>query len=514
MAVVVLVFADNDRAVDLGKGKQAIIDLIYSLATGLLVTSDFDLCPFNGKYYGGDSSVFIYIARMMHKGKVPYRDMFDHKGSWLYFIEYVGEFLGDTGIWILELLACAITVFFMLKISRLLSKKVFVPYLTAFASIYLFGFYLYLDGNLTEFWALPFTLSSLYIIFRFFRKKEYSPLSIVYLGFAFGVVFFIRCNLVSPWAFFVPVIIIYLIKLKRSREIIKCILLFTAGVALALCPVLIYHGVTGSFQELYKDYWLYNISYVKVKGGSYYGILSFGLYAKYFLIGWIAVIVASIVHRKSRFMHCNTLFLLATFILSLVSGRDYEHYFISCIPCFVVPVTLFLDILLTKKLLSDKKDQLTKIIYMVPVLLLALVLGWRMVTVFDIESKAGYYDGPVVTYVKENTSPDDDVIYFFGNGLFYICSDRYTDQKFFYQFPLTYNKDLYYEFIEDLKTDTPDMLVFLNDNSSKEGEVPEEDWSLYNSYVTYKLRQDINELMTERGYILDQKGSFFAYKKG
>ncbi|MBO4579372.1 MAG: hypothetical protein J5715_04365, partial [Clostridiales bacterium] len=167
-----------------------------------------------------------------------------------------------------------------------------------------------------------------------------------------------------------------------------------------------------------------------------------------------------------------------------------------------------------KKLLSDKKDQLTKIIYMVPVLLLALVLGWRMVTVFDIESKAGYYDGPVVTYVKENTSPDDDVIYFFGNGLFYICSDRYTDQKFFYQFPLTYNKDLYYEFIEDLKTDTPDMLVFLNDNSSKEGEVPEEDWSLYNSYVTYKLRQDINELMTERGYILDQKGSFFAYKKG
>ena len=150
---------------------------------------------------------------------------------------------------------------------------------------------------------------------------------------------------------------------------------------------------------------------------------------------------------------------------------------------------------------------------MVPILLMVLLLGWRMVTVFDIESKAGYHDGPVVTYVKTNTDPGDDVIYFFGNGLFYICSDRYTDQKFFYQFPLTYNKDLYYEFIDDLKACPPDMLVFLNDNSDDEEDVPEEDWSLYNTYVTYKLRQDIKALMTERGYIIDKQGSFFVYKK-
>ena len=60
------------------------------------------------------------------------------------------------------------------------------------------------------------------------------------------------------------------------------------------------------------------------------------------------------------------------------------------------------------------------------------------------------------------------------------------------------------------------MLVFLNNGSEKEGgeeEAPEEDWSLYNSYVTYKLRQDIDAMMTESGYVVDRQGSFFVYRK-
>ena len=51
-----------------------------------------------------DESVFIYIARMMRRGYVPYRDMFDHKGPYLFFFELIGDLCGDTGIWILELI--------------------------------------------------------------------------------------------------------------------------------------------------------------------------------------------------------------------------------------------------------------------------------------------------------------------------------------------------------------------------------------------------------------------------
>ena len=35
-----------------------------------------------------DKAVFVYIGEAMRNGQVPYRDIFDHKGPFLYFINY------------------------------------------------------------------------------------------------------------------------------------------------------------------------------------------------------------------------------------------------------------------------------------------------------------------------------------------------------------------------------------------------------------------------------------------
>ena len=58
-----------------------IISFIFAVRLGL--------SPFNSSLPGRDQSVFLYIGREMYNGAVPYRDLFDHKGVILYFIELI-----------------------------------------------------------------------------------------------------------------------------------------------------------------------------------------------------------------------------------------------------------------------------------------------------------------------------------------------------------------------------------------------------------------------------------------
>ena len=52
-----------------------------------------------------DSAVFQYIARMILDGKMPYRDVFDHKGPLIYLFNTAGLFISkQIGLWIVELI--------------------------------------------------------------------------------------------------------------------------------------------------------------------------------------------------------------------------------------------------------------------------------------------------------------------------------------------------------------------------------------------------------------------------
>ena len=52
-----------------------------------------------------DSGVFLYTARQILSGDVPYRDIWDHKGPVLYFINVIGLLIepdSPWGVWLVE----------------------------------------------------------------------------------------------------------------------------------------------------------------------------------------------------------------------------------------------------------------------------------------------------------------------------------------------------------------------------------------------------------------------------
>jgi len=70
--------------------KTKIYIIISLIAIALIMSYCFKTNYWNRNIIGIDSSVFISIGEAMHEGKIPYKDIFDHKGPLIYFINYIG----------------------------------------------------------------------------------------------------------------------------------------------------------------------------------------------------------------------------------------------------------------------------------------------------------------------------------------------------------------------------------------------------------------------------------------
>ena len=61
--------------------------------------------PFYKNWYGCDASFFTMAGRAILSGYVPYRDFFDLKGPYFFFIEALGQLIvkGRTGAFVMQL---------------------------------------------------------------------------------------------------------------------------------------------------------------------------------------------------------------------------------------------------------------------------------------------------------------------------------------------------------------------------------------------------------------------------
>jgi len=65
-----------------------------------------------------DTEVYRYVALVMQKGGVPYRDVFDHKPPLIYFINYLGLFLGGWPQWLFNTLPAMLATFLFYRLCK------------------------------------------------------------------------------------------------------------------------------------------------------------------------------------------------------------------------------------------------------------------------------------------------------------------------------------------------------------------------------------------------------------
>ena len=448
----------NQRTID-----YIMMDTAVCICLALSIATLFRLFPGNHRLPNEDSSVFLYIGQRMTEGRVPYRDLFDHKGPLLYWIEYCGLRImrgSFAGVWFLELMNMIATTALMIKLGRTLGTERSSIYLAVITCLGICGWKVWQGGNYSEEYALPWVTYAAGVFFSFFQKKTYHRHQIVLLGISFMVVFLLRANMIAVWASMMPVVLVLLLKDRRYGDIGTCILLFMLGTLLVLLPVLYMAFKTDSLEAMWRDYIIFNFAYTGEAKGNNGNILELLLYfAKVLWPGTLALLASLLIQPKNKLLWLNTLFFLASLYSASMSGRGYYHYAIILLPAILLPLTecfASLNGALCRRLKTG-----TGFLKQHTVIVFSFVLILTAAVIYRQFSSGSEEQDPAADYIKAVTERDDDVLILGNSCWYYLLTERKTDNRFFYQLPpLEISEELYYEFEKEL-TANPSKLVLI-----------------------------------------------------
>jgi len=290
-------------------------------------------------YYGIDSGMYWVIGDGILKGKIPYVELFDHKGPMIFLMWALGVFLGygtKLGIFVLQVIFLVVDIVLIEKICNIFQasriKRMAVQ-----------GFFLVLlcgtitEGGLTEEWAIPCGFAAIYLVIAYL--KNCMPCGVFRCGLLLGVitayVMWMRVNNgVLPLASVLYISILMIIR-RKYVELARAAAGFIVGLLVISAPISLWLLAKGAFEEMVYSSIIYNVMYATdgATGKSAGEIIK--------CIGYICVTWVLLLTKRKGTEKDVTVFLLMSSILcgvACVLGYTWQHYFMLYLPCMVVSV--------------------------------------------------------------------------------------------------------------------------------------------------------------------------------
>ena len=417
---------------------------------------------------GTDSSVFMYVARVILNGGMPYLDTFDHKGPLIYLINILGLLISEyRGIYLIELLTIFITFLFIYKIARLKCNKKISLLILFLTSSALFKYFDW--GNYTEEYALPFITISIYIFADYFLNKKIDIFRIIVCGFSFGSVCLLRPNMISVWVIMCIGVLIESIKFKKIKELSKFILYFLIGTFIIILPIVIWLISRGAFADFIDNYIIFNKVYSSNLSRSVMLAAREKVYMYFIgdtlLLFSIFIMTYLYVREKKFFDKLFIVYLFINVLFICVSGRLYVHYGMIIIPSLVYPLSCLL-----KELYNEKRDHIFSLCIIsyllitiaIPPYILAVNKGFT-----DYSKKTQEFfnksDMNIIEMVKNNTSLQDKIIVCGNNDIIYNLSNRFAASRYSFQISAEIDELKNKEFYDELNKNLPKIIVLPTD---------------------------------------------------
>lgn len=301
----------------------------------MLVCSGFT-SPLYPHYIGLDTAVFFTVARGFVKGKVPYADLFDHKGPIFYLMYSVGYFIdGRTGVFLLQCVLLFADLLLIRRIAVLFHAEMhalMIPFMAFFC-------YMFEHGGLTEEFSMPFILAGMYLELRFLvsGKEKHAPGVAFLYGIVLAALAFIRLNNAVVVCALLLAIMIILVSKKQWTNLLVNLICGLAGIVVVSCPVFLYYYSRNAMNDMIYGAFLHNLIYAK--NNTHYPILSSSL--PYFLILFLPGLYATGIFWKKWRSERNRTYgaMLFTAVLTyamLAYTNVYLHYFMLGIPVVIV----------------------------------------------------------------------------------------------------------------------------------------------------------------------------------
>lgn len=461
---------------------KVLINHIISIISSAGLVMALLLNKANPAYYppNRDSGLFLYAARVILNGGVLYRDIWDNKPPGIFYLNALGLWLGkDTswGVWLIEFLFLTAATY----ISYVLLKKMWstIPAIAG-TLFWLFSISsLVSGGNIMEIYPLLFNFLALYW-FYLHSKAAQNWIYPLLIGATTSLNFLIRPNIIGVQAAIVLVWCLESILNRRFVSLIKKICLFTAGLIIPFIVVFLYFSSLGTFITMIEASVLYNFSYTGGnanlayslgKATAFLGPTTWACLAMYLLI-----VVYSIKRlRKDENKAIPLLIILLwpiEIVLSILSGRAYEHYFVSWAPPFALIAGYAFYILIDKTNLERFKNKLniygywvfpTVAVFMM-VLNIQVFLEYRraFLDIFVDQKRVYEINTPITDYIHDHTQADDSILVWGGQaGINYLAHRRLSTAYAWYPLYIDspYTARMNETFLSDLVSHQPLLII-------------------------------------------------------
>lgn len=255
---------ENKRIAD--KSKLTRFELIFLILAAIIAITVVSACsplyPYNP---WDDVNVFFVLGRGIIHGKVPYRDLFDHKGPLLHFIYAFAALISERsfiGVWIVECITASVFSIFSWKTVKLFAetKKHHIVLMALFVGIiYSLGI-INFGGNAEEL-CFPVITVIMYFGLRAIVSGDGLPKKneAVICGILTGILFWIKYSFLGFVLGFCIYIFILTIKRKDFKRLWSLIWRFVLGFVLISVPILAYFLINNSLYYLWDAYFRINL---------------------------------------------------------------------------------------------------------------------------------------------------------------------------------------------------------------------------------------------------------------
>lgn len=478
---------DRNTPIELtSSGRQPHSWIIFMMlaVTALVICMKSSYNPFTPFQQATDPSVFEYVGTVMSQGGVMYRDVFDHKGPLLYFLNWLGVVCGGH-VWFIEFAFILVSLIGCYRSFRLfLDNKILSSIGTAIVFLPMYSFYEH--GNTVEEYALPFIVWGLYFFIQYFHTNKVSNTAIGLCGCFSGCVLLLRPNMIAMWVVFAIAVIVK--EIKSPRTLLHLAGLFIAGMLTPFIPAFIYLAANHALVDFIEQYIIFNFLYSTVEMNMRIeAITIFFLYSGSLVVIGVSVVLLVLNVNNRQLCMINLVYYLINQVFIGIGGNTYTHYGIITIPAYLLTTILLINYL--KDLISIKT--LTCLVTISATLLL---LPWlRFIWIELPQRYMNLHEGTVAavsTLIKDNTKPDDAIIACGNQDIIYLQTKRKAASKYSYQLPIAErDPSIYKKFLQDLETNEPEVLVL--DVLEKNGPYDYKNLNVIIDYYLSKHHYDI-----------------------
>ncbi len=210
-----------------------------------------------------DYNWFLTVGRGIVAGKIPYRDLFEHKGPITYFVYGFAALFPNPQviIWFIEVVCISLFLFFAYRIARkFISRWMSMAVVPVVMMMLSANFVRGVEGSTVEEFCLPIFAYGLLCFLDFLMdQRAMTWQRSLAIGICLGILFWVKFLM---WEFFfVPMLIWLVINLVRRNLIglLRSGLIMVGGILIVTLPILIYFAVVGALDSLWEVYFLSNI---------------------------------------------------------------------------------------------------------------------------------------------------------------------------------------------------------------------------------------------------------------